>query len=84
MADKYSVGYTVKDNVPCILVDGDSVFAIFPSVPNGMHHAKSVCAALNFVENFKPHFPNVHYEAEEDRFDQIFTVAVQVAGHYHE
>jgi pyrimidine deaminase RibD-like protein len=44
---RYTVGHTVAGNVPCILVDGDSVFAIFPSQPNGMEHAERVCRILN-------------------------------------
>lgn len=49
----YAVGRTLAttpewpEGVPCILVDGDSVFATFPNVPNGVRQAEEVCKVLN-------------------------------------
>lgn len=44
---KYLVGRTIADNTPCLLVDGDSVFCVFPGSPDRMGEALEVCAALN-------------------------------------
>lgn len=44
---KYLVGRTLADNTPCLLVDGDSVFCVFPGTPDRMDEALDVCAALN-------------------------------------
>lgn len=48
--NRFVVGYTILDNTPCIIVDGDSVFAVFPSIPNGEQHADVVCRLLNAAE----------------------------------
>lgn len=53
--DRFVVGYTILDNTPCIIVDGDSVFAVFPSMPDGEHHANVVCRLLNAAEKLGEH-----------------------------
>lgn len=50
--NRFVVGFTILDNTPCIIVDGDSVFAVFPSMPDGETHAKVVCDLLNAAELF--------------------------------
>ena len=45
--NRFTVGHSFKDNQPCILEDGDSVVAIFPSMPYGAEQAEQVCQLMN-------------------------------------
>lgn len=59
---KFTLGRTIANNEPCILVDGDSVFAIFPSMPRGEDQAREVCAMLNLLATIATdasEYPNV-------------------------
>ena len=61
---KFTMGYTLADNTPCVLIHGDSVFATFPSMPYGEQQAKEMCAMLNMLstiaapDNAFPHIFN--------------------------
>ena len=49
--ERFIVGRTVGTGQPCIIRDRDSVFAIFPSEPNGHSQAQAVCNMLNSADN---------------------------------